>query len=319
VPFAPIFRERPQQGVGQFATVAAYKGLLGLRFAWSGSVGPVLDIIAAKLAPLSAVRLPGTGFSLGVLPNLFSHANKLVLDQIGKGLVITAPVGNDQQILEADQWYGVGAAVKRAAQVQLDTRRVIQKQTAPARVVKIVQPNIKAQLRPLLQRTAQAEARATAAEHRAVELETRVGQLERVTAHPRAIALPGIWPRLGDIEGELRGIKGKLGKLGKYGTIAGFLALLLEALKKAGLGWTRCSNVGKVGRQLCGLDNSLLDALLVGTTIIIGTISIEEFARYLLDVEESVVGLVTGNVREFNGLQPLSFKGYGGAASDGMT
>jgi hypothetical protein len=62
-------------------------------------------------------------------------------------------------------------------------------------------------------------------------------------------------------------------------TKAAGAALVAFSLARLGLGWLRCGNVKKVGKRLCGMNPDLLDALLIGTTLIVGTISLREFAK----------------------------------------
>jgi hypothetical protein len=54
----------------------------------------------------------------------------------------------------------------------------------------------------------------------------------------------------------------------------------------------------KAGKRVCGLDAGLLDALLLGSTLIVGTISLRDFAREMEAVTEEAAGLVRGFIRE---------------------
>lgn len=66
--------------------------------------------------------------------------------------------------------------------------------------------------------------------------------------------------------------------------------------------WLRCSNVGKLGRTVCRADSSLLDALLAGGLLIVGTVSLEQMARELREPTSLVMGGVEGFVRELREL-----------------
>ena len=87
-----------------------------------------------------------------------------------------------------------------------------------------------------------------------------------------------------------------IGWLTRYRTLG---ALGLAILARLGLKWTRCNNVGKAGRQLCGLDTSLLDELLLDTVAILGTVSIVAFAHDLQGVTDESVNIMRGFIREF--------------------
>ena len=62
--------------------------------------------------------------------------------------------------------------------------------------------------------------------------------------------------------------------------------------------WLFCRKVSSVGKRLCGLDQDLLNALLLDTVIISGSISVVEFARDLEAVEGVAVSLMRGFIRE---------------------
>jgi hypothetical protein len=63
---------------------------------------------------------------------------------------------------------------------------------------------------------------------------------------------------------------------------------LTLALGRLGLGWARCSNVGKVGRRVCGMDASLLESVLADSLLILGTLSLVTFAEEMQDVTEVI-------------------------------
>jgi hypothetical protein len=90
----------------------------------------------------------------------------------------------------------------------------------------------------------------------------------------------------------------RLKKAEKALAVGASAALVLTALKRMGLGWLRCSNVTKTGKRLCGLDSGLLDALLIGTTLFVGGISLREFAKELEAVTEEAAGLIHGFIRD---------------------
>lgn len=74
--------------------------------------------------------------------------------------------------------------------------------------------------------------------------------------------------------------------------IVGAIAL---SLGKLGLGWTRCTNWRRIGRAGCGLDQSLLDALLIDALLLTSSISIVALAEEL----EPITRLTARATREF--------------------
>ncbi len=125
--------------------------------------------------------------------------------------------------------------------------------------------------------------------HKVTALTARVEHLARATAG--TIAQP--FPRIGNLEREAASAAKWLRKhryLAGFGTLA---ALGVGILSKLGLGFLRCANFKKAGKRACGMDTSLLDALIADTLLIAGTLSLVEFAREMETVMEEVAPLVT--------------------------
>jgi hypothetical protein len=161
----------------------------------------------------------------------------------------------------------------------------------PAAIYKLVQAAIHANL-PHVARTT-----TTKVEHVVTHTVTRI-----VRASSGAVAIPG-WvirlpSRVGDVEHDLSGLRKRVKGLEKYAGATAAVALFTAALAKLGLQWLRCKNMKKAGKRVCGLDAGLLDALLLGSTLIVGTISLRDFAREMEAVTEEAAGLVRGFIRE---------------------
>lgn len=73
--------------------------------------------------------------------------------------------------------------------------------------------------------------------------------------------------------------------------LAGIVAA--SVLSTLGLGWLKCSNVGRVGRRVCGLDARVLDALLAGLAVFV-TVDIVRFAHEVQGVTHEFAGAVRG-------------------------
>ncbi len=134
-------------------------------------------------------------------------------------------------------------------------------------------------------------ARLSTLTHRLDALAARVAHVAASIPH----AIPQVIPRLGRLERTAIDYT-KLHKwlsralLGTLGATA--VATALRALK---LGFLRCSNFRKAGKRTCGMDTSLLDALLADTLLVVGTLSLVEFAKEM----ETVTGEVAPLLQRF--------------------
>lgn len=113
----------------------------------------------------------------------------------------------------------------------------------------------------------------------------------RAAAVPAAIAhdLPVPWGRT------IRGVRARLRRLEKLAAGGLAVAAVVAALGKLRLGWLRCRNWRRAGRAVCGLDVDLLEALIAGSVVIAGSVSIKEVTRDL----QAVMGELTPLVGRF--------------------
>lgn len=102
---------------------------------------------------------------------------------------------------------------------------------------------------------------------------------------PTVPTFPNIWKRLRALEKKLAVPVG--------------LGLVAAALSRLGLGWLRCNRVRQAGKAICGMDESLLQKLLLDGLAIFGLVSIVEFAEGLQAVEEEAVGIFGSLIREW--------------------
>ncbi len=112
----------------------------------------------------------------------------------------------------------------------------------------------------------------------------------------KAVALP--WPRLGKVEREAGALGKRVDQLARRTAPAAFAAAAVAAIARLGFSWVRCSKVGRVGKKVCGMDESLLESLIADTLLVVGAISIVEFAKALQAVEGEAVSGLKGFVRE---------------------
>jgi hypothetical protein len=113
--------------------------------------------------------------------------------------------------------------------------------------------------------------------------------LSRVIAHalplPNVPAIPNIWKRIRALEKRLAVPLG--------------IAAVVAALGRLGLGWVRCNKVRRLGRSVCGMDDSLLEKLLLDALAILSIVSVVEFTEGLVAIEEEAVGIMGALVREW--------------------
>jgi hypothetical protein len=123
------------------------------------------------------------------------------------------------------------------------------------------------------------------------ELDKLRQRVEAEIARDLAKARAGVRGLGRDVSGALA----RLRRIEKTLTVGGAAALVGVALGVLGLSWTRCSRVGKVGKQMCGVNPDLLESLLADTLLIAGTISLVEFARGM----QVITAEIEGPIRKF--------------------
>jgi hypothetical protein len=107
-------------------------------------------------------------------------------------------------------------------------------------------------------------------------IRTRVGQLEHDLTHPS---------------------KAWVKRLARALWAAALLGLLLRTLARR-FPWLFCRKVKTVGGRICGLDSDLLNALLLDTLIISGTISVVAMAEELQRLEPAALAIIRAGIDE---------------------
>jgi hypothetical protein len=108
----------------------------------------------------------------------------------------------------------------------------------------------------------------------------RVGAAERAISNPSARWVKAIWKR---------------------GWILVGAGLMLRFLVKK-FPWLFCRNTTAAARAVCGMDSLLLDALLLETVALTGSISVVEFAKALQAVEGEAVHVMSLGIKELGEL-----------------
>jgi hypothetical protein len=110
------------------------------------------------------------------------------------------------------------------------------------------------------------------------------------------IALP--WPRLGKVERAEHSLTKRVGRLEKLLGVAGLAALITATFGGEIVRMLRCGNVRKFGPQVCGVNANLLEGLFADAALVLGAISIVEFAKALQAVEGEAVKMLESIVTE---------------------
>jgi hypothetical protein len=126
--------------------------------------------------------------------------------------------------------------------------------------------------------------------------------ITRTAAIPAGIATAG---DIANVRDQVRGVEDALADMwakvrGLGGTtIAGVgVGAVAWALSRLGINAARCSNVDRLGRRVCGMDTNFLEALLAGTLLLVGTLSLVEMGEELLDLQDEWLPTLTRTFRE---------------------
>lgn len=326
--FAPEVAEEGAFGVGYFLVFFAFIACIALRAGWSLTLGALFAAIGKAIRSLPGFHHFGINLDWGFLAVPFETADNFVYATLSSGIARTEHAFHRLVYWNAYVLVATGDAIAKLAFETLIRLRILHHRSAPVVVRETVRPVIKTEIvthkitkvinRPVTKEVVQ----------NYPQLSARVAKLEREIAHvhastvvipapypvPRSEPAPPIpvpkpqaeapaastpivlpAPRTGALEHGLDVLKGEVGKLRKTVTVAGLLGIGAAVLGRLGLGWLKCSRVGRAGKQICGMDESLLESLLADTALIVGTISLVEFARGM----ETITADVLEPIRRF--------------------
>lgn len=251
-------------------------------------------VLLAKLANLfRAVRIgiPHVGhIGLGAVGDAIDGVNNFILAKIGEGIDATSHAlvwlwaQMTHLFTELGQALGdLADSTERALSVLVHTTIPRLVREAGSYATRPLEAAV-ARLRSAIAAVEAEAAQRLASARRAAE--AAVGQtlammhaLEHRLARSMDAALT--WPRakIGELERGYSRVWERIRSHQRLLTVAGLTALTTAVLGRLGLGWTRCSKVGRVGKALCGMDEGLLESLLVGSMVVAGSISVVELAR----------------------------------------
>lgn len=267
-----------------FGVLALIAFLYALSFAYSNTFGAMLQTIIKGIKALPAASVLGVSLSVRFLATPFEAVDNAIRAGIGAGIKASEAVWNYTFGYVARLVIALGDAIAGAAEDTYKAIDRIGRHTIPSAVVGRVNA-LRRQLTALAHRID------GVTEHAGHVVIQKVVKIERVTvAKAAAVTIPLTLPRIRAAEHDLsnlwRRIKDASGKLAP----AALVGAVVYALAKIGLSWSRCSNVNKTGKQLCGMNTQLLESLLADTLLIVGTVSLVEFAEGMQDITAEVVG-----------------------------
>lgn len=291
----------------------AFLALICANAAYRSTFGLLLDQIV-KL--LNAVKLPGFlggVHLLGFAADAVDAANHAILHAIGQGIQATQWAWHKNVKWLTYTFQEIAEGIAYTAEETRNALHALRHYTLPLAIGLALGPTaaivalLRKQVRALFHEAAHI---ATSIAHEIPKVLTRVEHVTTTVAKTVYVTVPaavisgvaGVWPRIGRIEREAAAEGKRLSKVEKIATVLGLSGLLVATLGRLGVGWIRCSKVNRIGRALCGLDNNLLDSLLLDSLAIFGAISIVEFAETLLAVEDEMVAGIKLGFRELHGV-----------------
>ena len=126
----------------------------------------------------------------------------------------------------------------------------------------------------------------------------RLAKLEAAVAHAGAQALDLPGTAVGDLREAWSRLAKRIGKLERGALPYIASGVFVATLTRFGLNWIRCDRVKAMGKGVCRMDGDALAAMLAGTTVIAGSISLRQLAAELSATMDEASGYLTTFVRE---------------------
>jgi hypothetical protein len=310
----------PEAGlsVGLILLAVACVFLLALNKVYKFSVGALLSAMADMVSSLPHVSILGHKVPpWDALANGITELDNYVLQGIGAGIQWTegglhAVLGAMTWLLQetADQVAGlaedtykafntvkrylipalIGAAIAKIhPQLTYVTQKVKNVITHPVQAVhttvRVIAPGLKA-----------LEGKVSALEAKVAAIGAAAPAI--VTSPPISITIPRPTAIPGDITKGIDSLWKRVRGIGKTLTPTGIVALVAGATGLLGLSWGRCAKANKLGKNVCGLNDDLLEGLLASTVVVASSISIVEFAKACQAFEPTVEAGLRFFVRE---------------------
>jgi hypothetical protein len=300
----------PEAGLslGLILVALACLFLLALNKAWRFSVGAMLEQAASAFNSLSfTVPVIHAHVGLGFIGDVFTWLNGVVLHAIGSGIQNTEKALHALLGWVAYVWQATADEVAALAEDTAQSLAWAKRYLLPA-VWGVATIPLWNAIRHLAAQIATTAAHPVRAVHTTVRviapglaaLTGRVNALEAKVAAigaeaPAAVAaVPAVIERVPpltippDVYRGIDSLWKQVRKIGRTLTPAGIVGLVAASVGALGLSWTRCSNSQKYGKNVCGMNPDLLESLLADTLLILGTVSLVEFAAGMQTVVEEI-------------------------------
>lgn len=282
--------------VGLMGAMLAVLLLTMLAFAYRATFGAMLQSLALLFRAIN-IHVPWVGsLGLGSVADAIDRVDHQILHGIGVAIGASEYALSKVWSYTAYTLSELGDALGYLAEQTEAALHTLRHAVIPRLIAEaqhLATAPLAATLAAFRAATRAAEAELVRELHRARRAATAALALALVRLHRlevEAVAIPGrIGREVGDLRGwttrQLRRVLRRVAALEGLLTAAGLTALVALVLTRLGVGWVRCSKVGRVGKAVCGLDESLLQSVLADSLAIFGTLSLLEFAR---ELEEGV-------------------------------
>jgi hypothetical protein len=299
--------------------------LIALSKSWEYTIGALLASLATGVRAVEvSIPVIHKHLGLGPLADAIDKVNNAVLHAIGRGITWSEAGVHATLGTMAWLWQETARGLDGLAQDTAGALDIVRKATLPALIraytaslgagIAAGKATVGALTLSVRAVAAQLDRIITPRLH---GLEQRVDVLARAVAAAGSvvIAIPRAIPSAipGDITSGVDGLWRHVKSITRTLTPAGILGLTAAAvLSGLGLGWTRCSNVSRIGKRACGLNVGAIEDLLGGLVVVFGAVSLVAIAEEMVTVTDALVTDVLGSFRETQGLKPRKFTGYTG-------
>lgn len=288
------------EGIPGLAILMSLLLLLALAYAYDNTVGALLQAIARwfRGKTISIPHITSIGF--GFVADAAEALDGTIRHWLAAAIHGTEYAWHRFVHWNAYAWQELSGAVADLAESLEQSIAHLVERKIPALVRAVVAP-IERRLRilegdvaALLGRVDPRIAEALHAAERAVssaEAAAATVEHEVTVGVPHAVeaAIAGTLPRIRGLEHDAEALKERIGKIARTLTPAGIVGLVAAALASLKLGWLKCSHVERTAKHICGMDAGLLESLLADTTLILGTVSLVEFAKGMQGAVDEIV------------------------------
>lgn len=274
--------------LGAIAALFACAFLIALYYAYGYSIGALLQLIAQGFRNLS-INLWFVGrVGFGFVGDMIDGLDNGIRHALGSGIASTSRAWHVMWHYSAYVLERTGSIIEGLGNDTYGALKTLRNITVPGLIASAIAP--------LWRRLARIESEIATLPHKAeIVLEQPLKVIRETITKTAAVAGTITLPGLGRLERDAEAIRARLRSVEKALGISGLAGLVAVGLSQIGLGHLSCSQNKRLLKGACGMDTSLLDALLADALLIAGTISLVEMAEGM----QGIVGEVAPQVRRF--------------------